>query len=331
LGNRIVEFVRAYRRACADAARDQHLAVVRQRQTEVAAARGDHLRGERRKSIGRGIEFLGRIQVAAVGILTAGDQHGAIEIKQLRRGSEGARLVEGSGLGDGVAGGIENLGAGKRSGRIRAACDQHGAVVQKRGGMILPSVLQIACHRKCLRGRIVDLKAGELTQYAASARDQDGAILKQRGGVMAAREMHRRQPDECVLRRIVEFCVRDRPAKLVEPARKQDGFVVENGRSETGDGGVKASRQLRESVAREAVNFSTRERAGAADTADDQRLAARKHRGGVIGARGVEVGGNRPYAGRLRRCWKRKHQDDEQRLQDYGANATRGSAATLID
>ncbi len=148
---------------------------------------------------------------------------------------------------------------------------------------------------------------------------------------MAARVMHRRQPDECVLRRIVEFCVRDRPAKLVEPARKQDGVVVENGRSETGDGGVKASRQLRESVAREAVNFSTRERAGAADTADDQRLAARKHRGGVIGARGVETGGNRPYAGRLRRCWKRKHQDDEQRLQDNGANATRRSAATLID
>ena len=139
---RIVKFVRGDRRACAGAARDQHLAVVRQGQTEVAAAGGDHLRGERRESTGDGIELLGGTQVVAVGVLTAFDQHVAVEIEQHRRAGQGARGAEATGRGDLVGGRIVNLGAGKRSGRIRAACDQHGAVGQQRGGMILPCMLQ---------------------------------------------------------------------------------------------------------------------------------------------------------------------------------------------
>ena len=52
----------------------------------------------------------------------------------------------------------------------------------------------------------------------------------------------------------------------------------------------------------QAENFGTLERvAGAVDTAGDQRLTVRKHRGGVTPARGVEIAGKRPYAGRLRR------------------------------
>src|SRR5208282_4662749 len=86
-----------------------------------------------------------------------------------------------------------------------------------------------------------------------------------------------------------------------------------------------------ERVARQAVNFSAGERvAGAVGAADDQRLAVRKHRGGVIRSRGVKIRRKRPYAGRLRRYWKRHHEDDEQRLQDNSANAARGFAGTLI-
>ena len=40
---------------------------------------GVHVRGERSESTGRGIVFLGRVQVDAAGILAAFDQHGAVE------------------------------------------------------------------------------------------------------------------------------------------------------------------------------------------------------------------------------------------------------------
>jgi hypothetical protein len=89
---------------------------------------------------------------------------------------------------------------------------------------------------------------------------------------------------------------------MVESTRKQDGVVIEDGCSQIGDASIKPSRQGRESVAREAENLGTLERvAGAVDTAGDQRLTVRKHRGGVTAARGVEIAGKRPYAGRLRR------------------------------
>ena len=65
---------------------------------DVAAARRVHLRGERGESGGRGIVFFGRVQVGAGRILSAFDQHRAVEIKQQRRGRQRARLVEAAGL-----------------------------------------------------------------------------------------------------------------------------------------------------------------------------------------------------------------------------------------
>jgi hypothetical protein len=173
-GNRIVEFGRGDRLTRAGAACDQHLAIVWQRQAEVAAARGDHLRGQSGKGLRGGIEILGGVEIASARGPAALDEHGAVE--QDRRGRAGARLAEASDLGDRTLGGIENLGAAKRSGRIGAAGDQDAAVGEQRGGMILPRVLQDARRRECSRGRIEDLKAGELPRGAASAGDQDAAV-----------------------------------------------------------------------------------------------------------------------------------------------------------
>src|SRR5208282_1367020 len=167
-----------------------------------------------------------------------------------------------------------------------------------------------------------------------SAGDQYFAVGQQGRSVMAARFFHRGQLDESAQRWIVEFRRGNRFAQTVDSARQQDGVVAQNGRSQTGDADREPRRQGCERVARQAVNFSAGERlAGVADTADDQRLAARKRRGGVISARGVEIPGKRPYAGRLRRYRKRQHEDDEQRLQDdkaHSADATQGFAGILI-
>jgi len=105
----------------------------------VAAARGDHLRGQSRKGLRGRIEILGGVEIASARGLAALDEHGAVE--QNRRGRAGARLAEASDLGDRTLGGIENLGAAKRSGRIGAGGDQDAAVGEQRGGMILPRVL----------------------------------------------------------------------------------------------------------------------------------------------------------------------------------------------
>ena len=72
--------------------------------------------------------------------------------------------------------------------------------------MILPRILQRRRQREGSRGRIEDLeRLASGADASAAAGDQHAAVGEQRRGVMAARVIHRRQLDECALRRIVEF------------------------------------------------------------------------------------------------------------------------------
>jgi hypothetical protein len=283
----------------------------------VAAAGGIHVGRERSESAGGGIVFLGRVQIDAARAIAAFDQHGAVKVVEHRRGRARARLAQAPGLGHLAGDRIENFSAAQRSHRICAAPDQHRAVRQQGGSVILARVLQLSSDSESPRGGVEDFHRRQLNRRVLAACDQHPAIAQQRCGVMAARIFHGRQLDERAARRIVKARVGNRYAGTGETAREQHSVVVENRRSEAGNAERKAARQGRRSVGREAENLSAGERfAGSADTADDQRLPVGQHRRRVIGARGVKVRIDRPDTRCLRRQ-RHRHRDNKQQRPQH--------------
>ena len=295
------------------------------------AAGGVHVRGESREGLRGRIVKLGGIEVATRGVAAAFDQHIAVKSVEQRCGREGARSVKASHLADGVGDGIVKLGTGERPRRIRASGNQDSAVIQQRCGVIHARVLERRHRGEGSLGRIENLLVGDRRGGVEPACDQHAAVGEQRRRMMAPPYFHHRQLDESADRWIEEFRRVNRFASAVESARKQDSVVVEDGCSQTGNANREAGRHSGNRVGCEVENFGARQRcAGTASTTDDQCLSVGQHRGGMIGARGMETRGSRPRAGSTGRQRQRHRDHDEHGLQGNRSDTPRRFAGTLM-